>query len=169
VELVVGDGRREVLAGGRTWDVVQADAILPQSSHSGFLYSVEFLAEVRDALNPGGIFVQWAPTARVAAGFVQAFPHVLLIAPGSILVGSNQPIAWDPDALRARLAAPDFVARARAAGVDPDQFAALFAGPVRVWGPESPRPTLEANTDLFPRDEFYLNNEIRGALDPGAL
>lgn len=170
VTFSVGDGRRALFAeDAQRWDVVQADAILPQSSHSGFLYSVEFLEQVRDSLAPGGLFVQWAPTARVAAGFTQVFPHVLLIGPASVLVGSSQPIAWDPARLRAAFEDPAFVARARAAGVDPGQFAAQFAGPVRRWIPGSPRPALPANTDLFPRDEFYLNNDIRAALDQDAL
>lgn len=51
--LAVGDGRREIFASGARYDVIEADAILPQTSHSGMLYSVEFLSLVRESLKPG--------------------------------------------------------------------------------------------------------------------
>lgn len=163
--LAVGDGRREIFASGARYDVIEADAILPQTSHSGMLYSVEFLSLVRESLKPGGLFVQWAPTERVARSFLKAFPHVLMLLPISIVIGSDRPIPFDREGLLARLQEPAFVEWARrAGGVDPAEFPALFAEEVRVWGPETPRgDSDEINTDLFPRDEFYLNNTLRAA------
>lgn len=162
--LAVGDGRREIFVSGARYDVVEADAILPQTSHSGMLYSVEFLSLVRESLKPGGIFVQWAPTERVARSFLAAFPHVLMLLPISIVIGSDQPIPFDRDALLARIASPEFQEWARKARVDTTGFPALFAAEARVWGPDTPRGDPdEVNTDLFPRDEFYLNNTLRGA------
>jgi predicted membrane-bound spermidine synthase len=163
-ELVVGDGRREIFVSGARYDVIEADAILPQTSHSGMLYSVEFLALVRGALKPGGLFVQWAPTERVARSFLAAFPHVLMLQPVSLLIGSDRPIPFDADVLRARLGEPAFQAWAARAGVDTSGFPGLFAEPPRIWGPDTPRGDPDdVNTDLFPRDEFYLNNTLRGA------
>jgi predicted membrane-bound spermidine synthase len=162
--LVVGDGRREIFASGTLYDVIEADAILPQTSHSGMLYSVEFLSLVRESLKPGGLFVQWAPTERVARSFLKAFPHVVMLLPVSIVIGSDQPIPFDPAALAARFGEPAFKAWAARAGVDISGFPALFGAEARVWGPETPRgDPEEVNTDLFPRDEFYLNNALRGA------
>lgn len=162
--LVVGDGRREIFVSGKQYDVIEADAILPQTSHSGMLYSVEFLSLVRESLKPGGLFVQWAPTERVARSFLKAFPHVVMLLPVSIVIGSDQPIPFDPAALAARFGEPAFQAWAARAGVDISGFPALFGAEARVWGPDTPRgPTEDINTDLFPRDEFYLNNELRGA------
>jgi predicted membrane-bound spermidine synthase len=163
-DLVVGDGRREIFVSGARYDVIEADAILPQTSHSGMLYSVEFLALVRGALKPGGLFVQWAPTERVARSFLQAFPHVLMLQPISLVIGSDQPITFDAEALKARFGEPAFKAWAARAGVDISGFPGLFADPPRIWGPDTPRGNPEeVNTDLFPRDEFYLNNTLRGA------
>ena len=160
----IGDGRREIFVSGARYDVIEADAILPQTSHSGMLYSVEFLSLVRDSLKPGGLFVQWAPTERVARSFLKAFPHVLMLLPVSILIGSDRPIPFDREALMARFSDPSFVAWALRAGVDPAAFPALIAEEPRVWGPDTPRGDPdEVNTDLFPRDEFYLNNTLRGA------
>lgn len=159
-ELAVGDGRREIFVSGRQWDVIEADAILPQTSHSGMLYSVEFLRLVRDSLRAGGLFVQWAPTQRVVEGFVSVFPHAILLRPLSVLVGSTSPIPWDREAVLARLNSPAFRAWAARAGVDPASFAAMISDPPVVWGPTTPRRGGEVNTDLFPRDEYYLNNPI---------
>ncbi len=162
--LAVGDGRREIFVSGTRYDVVEADAILPQTSHSGMLYSIEFLSLVRESLKPGGIFVQWAPTERVARSFLAAFPHVLMLLPISIVIGSDQPIPFDREALLERIRSPAFQEWARKARVDTSGFAGLFAAEARVWGPGTPRGTPdEINTDLFPRDEFYLNNTLRGA------
>lgn len=158
--LEVGDGRRDLLAGEARYDVIEADAILAQTSHSGMLYSVEFLQGVARKLNPGGIFVQWAPTARVVEGFLEAFPHVVMLRPISALIGSDRPIPVDPLALRARLADPAFLAWAEAARVDVARFPAMFAEPPVVWGPGRARPVVEPNHDLFPRDEYYLNNPV---------
>lgn len=159
-ELAVGDGRREIFVSGRQWDVIEADAILPQTSHSGMLYSVEFLRLVRDSLKPGGMFVQWAPTKRVVASFVSVFPHAVLLRPLSVLVGSTSPIPWDREALRARLDSPAFRDWAARAKVDATEFAQMVADPPVIWGPDTPRTGGEVNTDLFPRDEYYLNNPV---------
>jgi hypothetical protein len=167
--LEVGDGRRDLLAGEARYDVIEADAILAQTSHSGMLYSVEFLQGVARKLNPGGLFVQWAPTARVVEGFLLAFPHVVMLQPISALIGSDRPIAIDPDLLRARLSDPALVAAARVAGVDPDRFPSMVADSPVVWGPATPRAGGAPNHDLFPRDEYYLNNPVvppQAALPP---
>jgi MFS family permease len=158
--LEVGDGRRDLLAGEARYDVIEADAILAQTSHSGMLYSVEFLKGVAEKLNPGGLFVQWAPTGRVVESFLEAFPYVVMLRPISALIGSDRPITVDPALLASRLSDPAFRAWAQAAGVDPDRFPAMFAEPPVTWGPPRNRAVGEANHDLFPRDEYYLNNSV---------
>jgi len=161
--LSIGDGRHEVFVSGRRYDVIEADAILPNASHSGMLYSVEFLRLVRAALKPGGIYVQWAPTARVAESFMSVFPHGVLVRPASILVGSDRPVPFDAAAVLARLTSPEGRAYAAPAAVDLPAYAREIAGPHLVWAPDTPRPTGDVNTDLWPRDEYYLNNPVRGA------
>lgn len=158
--LVVGDGRREVLQADRTWDLVEIDAILPQTSHSGLLYSVEFMEALRDRLAEGGLVVLWAPSERVVAAVTQTFDHAVLLRPASILVASSRPIPDVGERLRAAQANPRFVAWARAAGLDPARFADQIAGQALRWAPGDPRPEIGPNTDLHPRDEFYLNNEV---------
>ena len=40
------------------------------------------------------------------------------------------------------------------------RFARLIADPPLRWDPSTPRGEGEINTDLFPRDEYYLNNPV---------
>ena len=81
----------------------------------------------------------------------------MLSVPG-ILVGSNDPIPIDRDAVRQRLSvAPtrDHYARA---GVDADAIMSAVLKDPAYYAPGFDRSTLgEVNTDLFPKDEFALS------------
>jgi len=157
VTLEYGDGRRALTRGEGRYDVIEADAIRPQSSHSGLLYSHEFLQQVRARLAPGGLYVQWAPTWRVVDTFAAAFPHAVLLTPVQVMIGSDSTIPLDHAALLARLRTDDTLAFARRGNPASADLAKLVDGPVTVWTPETPRvpPPL---TDMFPRDEFFLNH-----------
>ena len=137
--------------------MIEADAIRPQSSHSGLLYSAEFLEQVRARLAPGGLYVQWAPTWRVVDTFASAFPHAVLLRPAHVIIGSDRPIPLDQAALMARLRRPDLAEFARRGNPASTDITRLIEGEVTVWTPETPRmaPPL---TDMFPRDEFFLNH-----------
>ncbi|MCX7373306.1 MAG: hypothetical protein NTW56_12885, partial [Alphaproteobacteria bacterium] len=151
VRLEYGDGRRWLTRRGTQYQVIQADAILPESSQSGLLYSAEFLAAVRTRLAPGGLYVQWAPTWRVIETFAASFPHAVLLRPASVMIGSDRPIPLDQTALMARLRGSEaraFVLLGNAAATD------LGA---------SVQPPL---TDMFPRDEFFLNNPTTFSWQP---
>jgi spermidine synthase len=99
-----GDGRVVLMRSLEPADVIQADALRPTSAYSGNLYSFEYFSLVRSRLRPGGFGVSWGPTPRTRNAFIKAFPHALVI--GDILIGSEKPIAFDPDAVRRRLADP---------------------------------------------------------------
>lgn len=156
--LEYGDGRRALARGEELYDVIQADAILPEGSHSGLLYSAEFLEQVRRRLAPGGLYVQWAPTRRAVETFVAVFPHVRLLLPGSVLIGSDQPIPFDAAALARRLAEEQVQRHLRRGNPGFTDYASVFSGPIMTWKPDTPRPGPPPLTDVFPRDEFYLNN-----------
>jgi len=102
--------------------------------------------------------VQWAPTSRTVATFASVFPHVLHLRPLDILLGSNAPIPFDPARLRARLEEPAIKAKIEAARVAPADMARWAEMVVGRWEPTSLRPFPDVNTDLFPKDEYYLNN-----------
>ncbi|MGX9962375.1 fused MFS/spermidine synthase [Roseomonas sp. F4] len=162
-QLEYGDGRRALARGETLYDVIQADAILPEGSHSGLLYSAEFLEQVRRRLAPGGIYVQWGPTQRVVATFAAVFPHTLLLMPGSVLIGSDSPIPYDPAALARRFAQPEVMAHLQRGNRENRDYGWMFAEPALVWGPGTARPE-PLLTDVFPRDEFYLNNGVTHTL-----
>jgi hypothetical protein len=156
-----GDGRRSLARGTERYDVIEADAILPTGSHSGLLYSREFMQLVRQRLARGGLYVQWAPTWRVVDTFTAVFPHAVLLRPAHILIGSDHPIHFDADALMARLRDPAVMAHMQRgnAGARPD-LTPLIAGPPLIWRAGDPRGT-DVLTDMFPRDEFFMNNPRR--------
>jgi hypothetical protein len=159
--LEYGDGRRALARGEERYDIIQADAILPEGSHSGLLYSEEFLRAVRARLAPGGLYVQWGPTRRSVETFAAVFPHTLLLMPGSVLIGSETPIPFDAERLAARLAEPAVAAHLARGNRDFADYPSLFARPPLRWSPATPRGAASL-TDVFPRDEFYLNNGVEG-------
>lgn len=163
---VSGDGRAYVMRGGQ-WDVIEADALRPQSAYAGNLYSLEYFALLARHLKPGGLAVSWSPTRRTRDTFLSAFPHVAVF--GHTLVGSNEPIPFDRAAVRARLDDPFTQTYYRRGGVDIHAILdpALERGPV-VYGPDDDRPGLsELNTDLFPRDEYRVPYHRQPSTDPG--
>jgi spermidine synthase len=155
--LSVDDGRRELALRDERFDVIEADAIRPQSARSGMLYSQEFFALVRRRLNEGGLMVQWAASDRVRATFQRSFPYGL--DTGIVLVGSDRPVVVDRERIRSRLAVPRVVAWIEEGGADVEEVRGLFAGEHASWTPESRAVASEdlLITDLFPKDEFYLN------------
>lgn len=165
-EFVVGDGRRAIFAAARKYDVIQADAILPESSHSGLLYSQEFMQLVLAALDDDGIYVQWGPTARSVATFTAVFPHVAMLQPFPVLIGSRQPVQLDHARLDKVFGLPDTRAHFAAAGIDTASASRLFQDAI-LRDPVSSGAGVKGagliNIDLFPRDEYYINNRLRAA------
>ncbi len=87
IETSIADGRNALRRDGKTYDVVEMDALLPHHGFSGNLYSVEFFQEVSRRLNAAGLMCVWSATPRVRASFAKVFPHVLEF--GNIAHGPN--------------------------------------------------------------------------------
>jgi spermidine synthase len=153
---VYGDGRLHVANADDAYDVIEADALRPTSAYSGNLYSDAYFTLLRDRLKPGGLAVSWAPTARVHNTFLKVFPHVLSYS--DIVIGSNAPIEYDANAVRARLAHPGVAAYYRESGVDiEDVLRPYLEESPRVFGPADDRSWIvDINTDLYPKDEFSV-------------
>ena len=156
IEHVYGDGRLHLRHAPRRYDIIEADALRPTSAFSGLLYSDAYFALIRDRLTPGGLAVTWSPTARVHNTFLSVFPHVLSY--GDIVLGSNEPIGFDADAIRRRLDDPRARAYYGRAVVDIVPLLAPYLDRApRVYGPADDRSHLaDINTDLFPKDEFSV-------------
>jgi spermidine synthase len=151
----IGDGRHRLLHGQERYDVIVAEAIAPKAAHSGLLFSLEFFRQVRERLSPGGLCIEWAATDRVVATFRSVFPYV--VRAGEALIGSDAPIPYAPDRLAEKLRGP-MRAHLEAGGWEPEALIAWLSDrPIERWTPSDP-PSGEINTDLFPKDEYYLNN-----------
>lgn len=141
------DGRHALETEGQLYDVIEADPLLPYLAYSGNLHSLEFFRACGRRLAPGGLMCTWAPTPRVHATFRRAFPYVVAVW-GVILVGSNDPIPFDPGAWRVRLAAPS-----TRGYLGETLFKRLRSG-LQEALPGGPAGDSESNLDLYPRDEF---------------
>jgi spermidine synthase len=156
-EVIVADGRHALALEDRRYDVIEADAILPKTALSGLLNSQEFFRQVKSKLAPGGIYVQWAPTARSIETFRSVFPYVTMVHPA--MVGSDQPIAFSRDRILQELARPEVQARLVSARVDVGELRQWFVDKkVERLNDGTVVPAAEPNTDFFPRDEYYLNS-----------
>jgi len=152
----LADGRNALEQEGFLYDVIEADALWPIAPYSGNLYSVEFFRQCMRRLKPGGILCTWAPTPRVYASFTQAVPHIVGLGDRSVLFGSNEPIAIDLDAWRARALSPEVV---RYLGEESAQGTAWLLESVQPLRRFKRRQlTRNMNWDLFPRDEFHSPN-----------
>ena len=110
--------------------------------------SLEFFEAAARRLETGGVMCTWAPTPRVYRTFRAVFPHVLQDETAEILVGSRQPIPYEPEAWLARAAAgKDYLGPARVAEV-------LQA--LRGFRPAGGAFAGTLNRDLFPRDELAV-------------
>lgn len=90
----------------------------------------------------------WAPTPRVAASFRAVFPHVLEAEGGDVLIGSLDPIPFEPEAWKARAegALPYL-------GLERTKDVVEALGKLR---PAGPKTAAAPNRDLFPRDEYAV-------------
>jgi spermidine synthase len=151
IEVRVADGRNALDRDEARWDVIEMDALYSNAAYSGNLYSVDFYTRCARKLRPGGLMCTWAPTGRVQASFRAAFPYVLELGEGTVLVGSLGPIPIDKPAWRARTLAASvqaYLGEGRAQEIFRDYL--VVAKP--AVAPE--RGPANLNYDLFPRDEF---------------
>lgn len=147
MNIVRDDGRRRLDSDGIAYDIIQADAIHPDGTMSGNLYSTEFYAMVGKRLKPGGIMTAWVPTPRIRASALRAFPHAVDFGP--LLLLTNEPLAIDTERWESRLRTPralDYLGAARVS-----EIAAFIR---RAHAVVRPGPDAELNRDLDPRDEF---------------
>jgi hypothetical protein len=166
IHLHTGDGRRWLLARPEPYDMIVVDVVRPNTAYSGNLYSVEFYELVASRLAPDGVFVQWIPTSRVLNSVRRVFPYVATaVVPeyyqSRLLIAARQPLFLHGPTLRERLSNLDLEA-----SFDPEQRRRLiefFEHAEIRRQPRQPRkvarlPPEHFNHDLYPRDEYFLND-----------
>jgi spermidine synthase len=155
VDHVVADGRAHLLRTRERFDIIEADALRPQSAYSGNLNSLEYFVLLRSRLKPGGFAVTWASTDRVAQTLLEVFPYVLRL--GAVHIGSDTPVPFDRALLDERLRDGYFASYFADVGMDVLDLLTPFLDEAELLGPEAPRIAVDdLNTDMFPRDEFTL-------------
>jgi hypothetical protein len=104
----------------------------------------------------------WIPSGRVMASVQKVFPHVVTgvvkeYGESRFVVASMSPIDLDTAELQRRLEATDLPAARKAS------LAPVISSMTDECDPAIP-PISEAelNRDLFPRDEFFLNQPQAG-------
>jgi spermidine synthase len=132
--VVVADGRNHVELTERRYDIIVTDPPPPiESSGVSVIASHDYYAAGRDRLNPGGVMMQWVPYGQTldefkahVRTFADVYPHVIVaFSPGGyglFMLGSEEPIGFDDEAMRSVLRRP---------GVLPD-LSSAFDSPVKT-------------------------------------
>ena len=112
------DARVFLSAESKTYDVIVGDLYFPWEAGAGFLYTKEHFAQVKEHLNPGGLFCQWIPLYQlhwddfgiIGYTFSEVFDDVaVFLADGETdypvvgLVGTLDPLKIDPRVMQERL------------------------------------------------------------------
>ncbi len=120
-EIVVDDVNHFLQTSSERYDIVSADGKTAEKySTNAFSYSKEYYELLRQRLTPGGLVIQWVPTALpstqyslVLRTFLDSFPHVTLwyfppvgrfFLSNTFLVGSAEPVIIDPVWMQEQLA-----------------------------------------------------------------
>ncbi len=185
--LLIADGRNHVELTDRTYDVIVTDPPPPiESAGVSVISSREYYAAGRARLNPGGVMMQWIPWGQTldefkahVRTFSSVFPNVLFaFGPGGyglFMLGSDQPISFDPGNIQAVLGRPGVAADISSAFDSPIKDPRDVAGWVKrisslVWisGDAVPRfagpgPLI---TDDRPLPEYFLLRHAFGPRSP---
>ena len=135
--LVRGDGRTHLSLTSRRYDVVISEPSNPWMAGVAALFTQDFFHTVRERLEPGGLFCQWAHTydisdadlRSIVATFRAVFPDgtMWLAGDGDLLLVGSKPVAPKPEAKATR--------RSTAPRRDLEHLAAArrARGPWRRW------------------------------------
>lgn len=154
LQLIFRDGRYALQHNLTNYDVIEADALRPTSAFSGNVYSREYFELLRSRLRPGGYAVTWAPTVRIRNTFQSVFSYIVYVD-NLALIGSNQPIIVDWNAIRQRATSPFAQTHYGSAGINLWGLLSNYKSRTHPLAGNRP-PDSEINTDLFPKDEYSI-------------
>jgi spermidine synthase len=116
--VIIADGRNHLELTNDRFDIIVTDPPPPlESSGASVISSREYYEAGKAHLNPGGVMMQWIPYGQTIneyrahlRAFNAVFPEVTIAfgagGYGNYLLGSDDPIAFEPDAIRSVLARP---------------------------------------------------------------
>ena len=182
--VVIADGRNFVEMTNQRYDIIVVDPPPPiYSSGVSVISSREFYAAARARLTSGGVMMQWIPYGPNLSEFKahvrtyhDVFPHVILAfgpaGSGLYMLGSEQPIAFDPATIRQVLSRPGIVEDLSSAFDSPrhDLTGWAMAIPTLIWvqGDQVARfaGTGPLVTDDRPLPEYFLLRDRFGPPSP---
>jgi predicted membrane-bound spermidine synthase len=149
--LVIADGRNHLELTDKPYDIIVTDPPPPiQSSGASIISSREYYQVGRERLRPGGIMMEWVPYGQTIdewkahlRAFTSVFPNVVTVfGPGGYgmyMLGSEQPISFDPTNVRSVLSRPGVLQEISTAYDSPettvDGWMARIAGLSFLSGP----------------------------------
>jgi spermidine synthase len=72
VEIQLADGRNHLFGTDERFDVIVGDLFVPWHAGTGYLYTAEHFANVRERLHEGGVFAQWLQLDQASIGEIQS-------------------------------------------------------------------------------------------------
>ncbi|MFI5274472.1 MAG: fused MFS/spermidine synthase [Ktedonobacterales bacterium] len=182
--IVIADGRNFVEMTERHYDIIVVDPPPPiYSSGVSVISSREFYAAAKSRLSPGGVMMQWIPFGPTLSEFQahvrtyrDVFPHVIIAfgpaGSGLYMLGSEQPIAFDPATIQQVLSRPGVVQDLSSAFDSPHHDLAGWATaiPTLIWvqGNQVARFAGKGPfvTDDHPLPEYFLLRDRFGPPSP---
>ncbi len=119
VKIHIGDAREVLLTTRSRYDLIFSEPSNPYRAGIASLFTKEYYEASAAILQPNGLFLQWVQTYGIDARTIKiiyatisaVYPHVETwwTSPGDIvLIASKEPIVFDADAIRIRLAAEPY-------------------------------------------------------------
>lgn len=117
-KVIVADGRNHLELTNDRFDIIVTDPPPPlESSGASVISSREYYEAGKAHLNPGGVMMQWIPYGQTineykahVRAFHAVYPEVTIVfgagGYGNYLLGSDDPVTFEPEAIRAVLARP---------------------------------------------------------------
>ncbi|MEO8228254.1 MAG: fused MFS/spermidine synthase [Chloroflexota bacterium] len=182
--VIIADGRNHIELTERRYDIIVTDPPPPiESAGVSVISSEGYYAAGKDRLNPGGVMMQWVPWGQTLEEFLAhvrsfraVYPQVLIaFGPGGyglFMLGSEDPISFDPANIATILARPGVTEDLSSAFDSPEHDVAGWARkiPSLVWisGNDVARVAGEGSliTDDHPLPEYFLLRHAFGARSP---
>ncbi len=179
--VIIADGRNHLELTTDRFDIIITDPPPPiESSGASVISSKEYYEAGRDHLTPGGVMMQWTPYGAPEVDFKEhirtfasVFPYVTVMRGaggyGVYMLGSEQPMSFDDDRIRAVLARPGVLDDISSAYDSPASTVDGWVASIKrqQWLPDKaavdayvgPGPLI---TDDQPRPEYFF---LRRLLD----
>jgi spermidine synthase len=185
--VIIADGRNHLELTDNRYDIIVTDPPPPiESSGASVISSREYYEAGRMHLTADGIMMEWVPYGQTidefkthVRAFASVFPQVTIVfgpgGYGTYMLGSSDPVAFDPDAIRTVLARPGILDDISSAYDSPtrsvdgwiaeiDQLTWISGSAVARFAGDGPMVT-----DDRPLSEYFLLRRLGGTHSPIAV